>query len=71
MHAGAERPLDREQHRADRALPQAGGEVDLATEGGVMVNDANVTAADVQASNGVIHVIDQVLIPPDVDVSSL
>jgi uncharacterized surface protein with fasciclin (FAS1) repeats len=48
-----------------------GGEVELATEGGVTVNDANVTAADVQASNGVIHVIDAVLIPPDVDVASL
>jgi uncharacterized surface protein with fasciclin (FAS1) repeats len=30
---------------------------------GVKVNDANVTAADVRASNGVIHVIDTVLIP--------
>ena len=31
---------------------------------GVMVNDATVTAADVTASNGVIHVIDKVLMPP-------
>jgi uncharacterized surface protein with fasciclin (FAS1) repeats len=30
---------------------------------GVKVNNANVTAADVRASNGVIHVIDTVLIP--------
>jgi uncharacterized surface protein with fasciclin (FAS1) repeats len=30
----------------------------------VMVNDANVTAVDVMASNGVIHVIDKVLLPP-------
>lgn len=34
------------------------------TMGGVMVNDANVITADVKASNGVIHVIDKVLIPP-------
>tara|TARA_S200000501_G_scaffold143761_2_gene135687 strand:- start:8053 stop:9696 length:1644 start_codon:yes stop_codon:yes gene_type:complete len=34
------------------------------TENGVMVNDANVTLADVPASNGVIHVIDKVLMPP-------
>jgi uncharacterized surface protein with fasciclin (FAS1) repeats len=33
------------------------------SEAGVQVNNANVTAADVQASNGVIHVIDTVLIP--------
>jgi len=31
---------------------------------GVMVNDANVILADVQASNGIIHVIDKVLLPP-------
>ncbi|WP_406656254.1 fasciclin domain-containing protein [Methanolobus sp. ZRKC2] len=30
----------------------------------VMVNNANVTGADIEASNGVIHVIDEVLIPP-------
>jgi uncharacterized surface protein with fasciclin (FAS1) repeats len=30
---------------------------------GVMVNDANVVKADISASNGVVHVIDTVLIP--------
>ncbi|EPX77915.1 fasciclin domain-containing protein [Litoreibacter arenae] len=40
-----------------------GGDVTIKTEGGVMVNDANVTAADVEASNGVIHVIDKVIMP--------
>lgn len=30
---------------------------------GVRVNDANVTAADIMATNGVIHVIDKVLLP--------
>jgi len=34
------------------------------SDSGVMVNDANVTLADVPASNGVIHVIDKVLLPP-------
>jgi uncharacterized surface protein with fasciclin (FAS1) repeats len=29
-----------------------------------MVNGANVVAADIEASNGVIHVIDTVLMPP-------
>jgi uncharacterized surface protein with fasciclin (FAS1) repeats len=33
-------------------------------DGKVMVNTANVTAVDVLASNGVIHVIDTVLLPP-------
>lgn len=40
-----------------------GGEVTIMTEGGVTVNGANVVSADVMASNGVIHVIDQVIIP--------
>lgn len=32
--------------------------------GTVMVNEATVTAVDIMASNGVIHVIDTVLLPP-------
>ncbi|MEM1331372.1 MAG: fasciclin domain-containing protein [Planctomycetota bacterium] len=32
-------------------------------EGGVKINDARVVAADIDASNGVIHVIDSVLLP--------
>jgi transforming growth factor-beta-induced protein len=44
-----------------------GEELSLMAEGGkVMVNDANVITADVKASNGVIHVIDAVLLPPTV-----
>ncbi len=33
-------------------------------DGKVMINDAQVIKADVMATNGVIHVIDTVLIPP-------
>lgn len=33
-------------------------------DGMVMVNDATVIQADVEASNGIIHVIDEVLLPP-------
>lgn len=33
--------------------------------GGVRVNNANVVKADVDAKNGVIHVIDRVLLPPN------
>lgn len=41
-------------------------------DGAVVLNDtATVTAVDVDASNGVIHVIDGVLVPPSVDVNSL
>jgi len=31
----------------------------------VMINDAKVTTADVMSSNGVIHIIDKVLLPPN------
>ncbi|MES2990911.1 MAG: fasciclin domain-containing protein [Pseudomonadota bacterium] len=40
-----------------------GSELTLATTGGVMVDKAKVVSADVAADNGVIHVIDTVLMP--------
>lgn len=40
-----------------------GGDLTIGTEGGVTVNGANVVTADIEASNGVIHVIDTVIIP--------
>ena len=44
-----------------------GQSVEVTVDGStVMVNGATVTAVDVDASNGVIHVIDAVLLPPDV-----
>jgi uncharacterized surface protein with fasciclin (FAS1) repeats len=42
-----------------------GAKVEIMThDGSVMINDANVVAADVNASNGVIHVLDKVILPP-------
>lgn len=40
-----------------------GGEIAIVASEGVRVNKANVITADISASNGVIHVIDGVLIP--------
>ena len=40
-----------------------GQELTIATTGGVMVDGAKVIATDVAASNGVIHVIDSVMLP--------
>jgi uncharacterized surface protein with fasciclin (FAS1) repeats len=48
-----------------------GSTLTLAVMDGVQVNDATVIAADVEASNGVIHVINKVLVPPTVDLASL
>ncbi len=42
-----------------------GADVTIMTEGGVTVNGANVVTADIEASNGVIHVIDAVILPPE------
>jgi len=38
-------------------------------DGTVMVNDATVTVADIAADNGVVHVIDAVLLPPTPEVT--
>jgi uncharacterized surface protein with fasciclin (FAS1) repeats len=51
---------------ADAAATASVNNLDLSirtTATGAMVNDATVTAADIEASNGVIHVIDKVLLP--------
>lgn len=40
-----------------------GSELPISIDGGVHVGDANVVSADIEASNGVIHVIDRVLLP--------
>ncbi|MDJ0857823.1 MAG: fasciclin domain-containing protein [Dinoroseobacter sp.] len=40
-----------------------GTAVTIMTEGGVKVDGANVVTADIEASNGVIHVIDAVILP--------
>jgi uncharacterized surface protein with fasciclin (FAS1) repeats len=40
-----------------------GKSVTISVDDGVMVNDANVIIADIVTSNGVVHVIDAVLLP--------
>ncbi len=42
-----------------------GADITVTIDGStVMINDATVIAADIEASNGVIHVIDSVILPP-------
>ncbi|MBV5260893.1 fasciclin domain-containing protein [Synechococcus moorigangaii CMS01] len=53
---------------AEGAVPTVEGNdvmISLEDEGGIKVNDANVVMADIEASNGVVHVIDTVILPPD------
>ena len=47
----------------DSATPLSGKSLAIDTQDGVRVGAAKVTTADVLASNGVIHIIDTVLIP--------
>lgn len=50
--------------KLDKATTVQGQDIMIKTMNGkVMVDNANVVATDVKASNGVIHVIDQVLLP--------
>ncbi|MGB7441766.1 MAG: fasciclin domain-containing protein [Coleofasciculaceae cyanobacterium] len=39
--------------------------VRLGTDGTITVNNSKVTQADIPASNGVIHAVDQLILPPD------
>ncbi len=47
----------------DAAGTVQGQELTISTENGVMVDNATVVQTDIEASNGVIHVIDTVLLP--------
>jgi uncharacterized surface protein with fasciclin (FAS1) repeats len=52
--------------KVDSATSLQGQDITVKVDGGtVMVDNATVTATDIKASNGVIHVIDTVLMPKD------
>ena len=53
------------------AISVEGSNIELTVGNGIQINGASVVLADVEASNGVIHAIDQVLLPPTVDVAKL
>lgn len=42
----------------------SGDTLEISTENGVMISGARVTSTDITCSNGVIHVIDTVMLPP-------
>jgi uncharacterized surface protein with fasciclin (FAS1) repeats len=49
--------------KAGKVKTVQGSELTIATAGGVTVDGAKVTATDIVADNGVIHVIDSVVLP--------
>jgi len=48
-----------------KAATAQGEKVTITTKGGAKVNGAKVVSADIKASNGVVHVIDKVILPPN------
>ena len=47
-----------------KAATVNGAEVTITLDGGAKVNGATISTADIAATNGVIHVIDAVIMPP-------
>jgi len=63
-HVVVGRVMAKDVAKIDSAKTIEGGSLTIhAGDGGVMVNNAHVIKTDIAASNGVIHVIDTVLIP--------
>jgi uncharacterized surface protein with fasciclin (FAS1) repeats len=52
------------QDGAEVATVQGSPVTFMVADGAVMINDANIVATDIEATNGVIHVIDKVILPP-------
>ncbi len=48
-----------------KAETMEGSSVAIDTKEGVKINDAQIVKADIEAKNGIVHVIDTVLIPAD------
>lgn len=65
-HVVAGRVYSEDALAAKKAVTLQGSNVHIAISGGkAKVNDANLVTTDLDASNGVIHVIDSVILPPE------
>ena len=62
-HVVAGKVMSTDLSNGMKAATVQGGEITIMTEGGVKIDDASVVTADIEASNGVIHVIDSVIMP--------
>lgn len=54
------------EKRLTTAKTVQGESINIDARNSVKVNDANVVKADIAASNGVVHVIDAVILPPSI-----
>ena len=63
-HKKTNKMLSSDVVKLDKATTVEGSDVKIdASNGGVKVNDSTVVTPDVEADNGVIHIIDSVLLP--------
>lgn len=62
-HVVSGRVMSGDVVKLSTATTLQGSDVKVSTYGGVRINDSLVITADIETSNGVIHVIDTVLIP--------
>ena len=62
-HVVSGKVLSKDMAEMKEADTVQGKKVTIDTKDGVMINNAKVTKADIECSNGVIHVIDTVLMP--------
>jgi uncharacterized surface protein with fasciclin (FAS1) repeats len=62
-HVVSGKVLSSDVVKLDKATTVQGSDVKIDASSGVKVNDATVVTPDVEADNGVIHVIDSVLLP--------
>jgi uncharacterized surface protein with fasciclin (FAS1) repeats len=62
-HVVAGKVMSKDVATMTEATSVEGSMLKINTKDGVMINDAKVTTADLECSNGVIHVIDTVLMP--------
>jgi len=62
-HVVAGKVMSTDLSDGQKAATVNGQEITVTIGDGVQIDSANVTAADLEASNGVIHVIDSVILP--------
>ena len=62
-HVVSGKVMSKDVMNLKKAKTVQGQDIMIDTKSGVKVNNANVVKADIEASNGVIHVIDTVILP--------
>jgi len=62
-HVVSGKVMSKDVMNLKKAKTVQGQDINIDTRSGVKVNNANVVKADIETSNGVIHVIDTVILP--------